>query len=189
MGNILLSAMLAFMHREPFLAALAAFVLLSAPLSASDPGLIESARKLKGPALSAALVNNFEEKALNEGSAFVQDHGRFLFAVRSASRPQLNIDDRPAGAMKPVKGSDLWTLETKLATGRSHAIEYSADGKPIGRRLDIRAYTDLHYPRAGVAQGKVSEKQAEHEQDLTPAWSATGGTTSRPASNPASPRP
>ncbi|MCB9383894.1 MAG: esterase [Bryobacterales bacterium] len=147
------------MHREQSLAALAAFVLLAAPLAAADAEIVAAAHKLKGPALSAALVQNFDEKALNEGSAFAQDHGQFLFAVRSASEPSLQIDDRPAGKMQRVKGSDLWTLETKLATGRSHAIEYSAGGKPIGRRLDIRAYTDLHYPRAGVAQGKVSEKQ------------------------------
>ena len=146
------------MQRPRTLAVLLPLLLAASIQAATDAEILASARKLKGAELEKALVGHFGEKALAEGGAFAQDHGVFLFAVRSAAEPRLSIDDRPAGAMKRVKDSDLWTLETKLSTGRSHAFELSADGKPIGRRLDIRAYADLHYPRTGVAEGKVSGK-------------------------------
>ena len=151
--------MLSLMQRERSLAVLFLLALFSAPLLAlSDTEIMAAARHEKGAALEKSLVDRFGEKALTGGTAFAQDHGAFLFAVRSATEPALRIDDRPAGPMKPVKGANLWIFETKLETGRSHAIELSAAGKPIGKRTDIRAYTDLHYARPGVPEGKLSEK-------------------------------
>jgi len=151
------------------LAALSAVSLFAA----SDEEIVAQANKLKGAALAKALSERFDDKALSEGAAVAQDHGMFLFAVRSDARPTLYIDDRAAPTMQHVSGSKLWTLLTKLETGRSHAYEFSVDGKAIGKRTDVRAYTALHYPRPGVPQGKVSEKLT-HTSKIYPGMVSEG---------------
>ena len=160
--------MLALMLVKSMLIRLALAALATIPLAAlTEEDIVAQAGKLKGEALAGALVSHFGDEALNEGSAVAQHRGVFLFAVRSKARPALRIDDGPAGAMRRVKRDDLWTLLTKLETGRSHAYEISAAGHPIGKRVDVRAYTDFHYPRPGVAQGRVSGKQA-HTSEIYP---------------------
>ena len=151
--------MLALMPSDKALATLLPLLLLAAPLPArTDEEIMGAARRFKGAALEQILVEHFGEKTLSEGGAVAQDHGTFLFVVRSEAEPALRIDDQPADAMKRLKDTNLWTLETQLETGRSHAYEFSSAGEPIGQRRDVRGYTDLHYPRKGVPEGRVSEK-------------------------------
>ena len=181
--------MLALMLVNRTLIRIALVVLAAIPLAAlTEEEIVAQAGKLKGEALADALVSHFGDEALNDGAAVAQHHGDFLFAVRSTTRPSLSIDDRPARAMRRVKGEDLWTLRTRLEMGRSHAYETSAAGRLIGKRMDVRAYTDFHYARPGIAQGRVSGKQT-HMSVIYPGMASDWWYYISPGVKPDAPAP
>jgi len=93
----------------------------------------------------------------------------FLFVTDLAPAPKsepvpaaqagVSIDGQPPLAMQKIEGSNLWMRLIKMRTGVTHAYQYYADGKPIGKRSDVAGYNPDSYPKAGVPQGKLSAKQ------------------------------
>jgi enterochelin esterase family protein len=77
----------------------------------------------------------------------------------SATQAGVSIDEQPPLAMQKIDGSNLWMRLVKMRTGVTHAYQYYADGKPIGKRSDVAGYNPDSYPKAGVPQGKLSGKQ------------------------------
>jgi enterochelin esterase family protein len=77
----------------------------------------------------------------------------------SAAQAGVSIDEQPPLVMQKIDGSNLWMRLVKMRTGVTHAYQYYADGKPIGKRSDVPGYNPDSYPKAGVPQGKLSAKQ------------------------------
>ncbi len=80
------------------------------------------------------------------------------FAPVSATQVTVSIDGQPPLAMEKIPGTALWMRLILMRVGVTHAYQYFADGKPVGRRLDVAGYQPLSYPQPGVPQGKLSEK-------------------------------
>lgn len=111
-------------------------------------------------ALGLAAQGSFAELKLDEvrkGTAYAAQGGDFVFAVESISEPRIMINDAPGPA--PKKMGNRWVVMTGLETGRTHNFHWLIDGKPFGGRTDLMAYTEYHYARPGVPQGKLSEKR------------------------------
>ena len=83
----------------------------------------------------------------------------FLFVNASDQPVTISIDDQPPGPMQPVAGTNLWYRLEKMRTGVTHAHQSYAAGKPLGNRGDITGYNPDSYPKPGVPQGVLSEKQ------------------------------
>ena len=137
---------------------------LSAPpaLSAQDAaaaGLIGLARRDPGSAeFRAALSKAFAQADLKAGMAVVGYGPDFLWAIESAPRPVLLVDNVQGPVMAQVPGTGMWFALGKMKTGTSHSFFYTVEGVPFGGRTDVPAYGPDSYPRAGVPQGKLSEK-------------------------------
>lgn len=61
--------------------------------------------------------------------------------------------------MTRVGNSQYWMHLAKMRTGTTHAYQFFADGKPLGNRSDVAGYNPDSYPRDGVPEGKLSDKQ------------------------------
>jgi hypothetical protein len=96
--------------------------------------------------------------AVQKGTAFVGEGGDFLFAVESASKPQIVIDDQPGAAMTQLNGSNIWVAKSQLRTGYPHTFHYVVEGKRFGGNLNVPAFGPDSYQKAGVPEGKLSEK-------------------------------
>jgi len=106
------------------------------------------------------LTGTLGADALAKGTAVATRGGTFLFAVQSATEPQLYVDFEPvSGKMKRVASSDLWWAVADVSTGTSHAFHYIIDGKKFGGSGDVPAYLPECYEVAGVPQGKLTEKR------------------------------
>ena len=103
--------------------------------------------------LQEALVANLGEDAIEKGTAVLGRGPDFIFAVASASRPVLMLDEEAGPPMKEIPKSDIWYGVGKFAVGTGHQFEYRIDGKPFGGKTDIPAYGPESYPKPGVPEG------------------------------------
>ena len=152
------------MSKSHFAAALGmAALLLSGPMPGLDRAAMDRLLALArsqpdSAAFREVLVKSLGEPEIQKGEAF-QSNGRdFVFAVANAKAPALIVDDKPAGSMRRIAGSDLWFFTGQLAAGISHRFHYLIDGAKFGGSYDVPAYTLASYGQPGVPQGKLSEK-------------------------------
>ena len=96
--------------------------------------------------------------AVQKGTAFIGDGGDFLFAVESASKPLIVIDDQPGPEMMQLNASKVWIAKTQLRTGYPHTFHYIVEGKRFGGNLNVPAFGPDSYQQPGVPEGKLSEK-------------------------------
>ena len=158
-----------FVRSAALFAALSAFAWAGA---SEDAALLEEAHDGATAALANSLSERFSAEELAKG-VHVSRGPQFLFAVRSAERPTLHIDDAPATATGvQLEPRDLWVFVTELETGRSHAFQFFADGKELGPRTDVRAYTADHYVEPGIPQGEVFGP-FEHTSEIYPGMTST----------------
>ena len=129
-----------------FLLGFAGFALLPAP--AQIPSFTDESQ----------LRATVGEDDLKKGTAYAGKGSEFLFAVEAKSAPRLIVDEAPGGAMKRIKGSDLWVGAANLKTGTLHSFSYLIDGKPFGGKTDVPAFGPYSYAKPGVPAGKLSEK-------------------------------
>ena len=146
--------------------------------------LFELMRSDAGPAEKAqGLREHFLPEALGNGSAVAAFGGEFVWAVESASRPHLYIDDEPAKPMRQLPGN-LWAHAARLRTGTSHAHYYRVDTKILGgRRFDTAAYGDDSYPQDGVPQGQLSD-ELFHESATYRGWKVSYWVYASPGVDP-----
>ncbi|MEZ5392452.1 MAG: hypothetical protein R2724_06125 [Bryobacterales bacterium] len=148
--------------------------------------LIDLAKK-PDASLAGKLRAAFSTEKLEDGSAVIADHGDFLYALESASAPQLYIDDEPAPPMKNLDG-DLWYATARLLQGWSHAHFYRVDGKMLGdKRFDTAAYMDESYEQPGVPKGQVSDMMV-HESAVYHGWKVSWWIYASPGVKPDTPR-
>ena len=113
----------------------------------------------------AELVKSMQTDAMKKGTAFLAKGGDFIFAIDSASEPQLVIDDGTPQKLHHNKTSTIWFGTAKLSTRRTHNFNYLVDATPFGGRTDVIAYGPDSYEKPGVPQGKLSEKM-QHTSKL-----------------------
>ena len=102
---------------------------------------------------------DLKQEEIPKGTAYSAKGGDFRFVVEAATEPKLYINDEPGPRMTKVKdAANQWTATAKLPTGRTHNFHYVINGQPFGGRTDLMAYTEHHYLKPGVPQGKLSEK-------------------------------
>lgn len=151
------------MARSRFMLLLLATILLWCSSRRSDaqaPNAAEltSLAAHPGPALRKAIESSFSAKDLESGHAWSGHLAQFFFVTRAASAPQLLIDGVPGPEMRSLPGSDLWFATAHLTKlGTVHSFHYTMGGKDFGGTDDLPAFTELSYPMAGVAQGKLSD--------------------------------
>jgi enterochelin esterase-like enzyme len=116
--------------------------------------LIEAARQ--GPSTSG-FADQIAKTLSPKGGANVWGQD-FLFATPSASPASVAIDGQPPVPMSHVGNSNFWMLLVKMRVGVTHAYQFYTDGKPLGNRSDVSGYNPDSYPKAGVPQGKLSDK-------------------------------
>ncbi len=138
-------------------------LIAAAALSAAEktpaPKLIQMAGGEPNSAqFREALLATLGEANIQKGAAVIGEGPDFLWAVESASRPSLFVDDTARPPMKQIKGSSLWIETGNLATGISHTFHYVVDGKRFGGKFDVAAYGPDSYEQPGVPTGKLSEK-------------------------------
>ncbi|MDQ1473849.1 MAG: hypothetical protein QOJ99_5329 [Bryobacterales bacterium] len=121
--------------------------------------LIDLALKSPGQAqLREALIATAPPADLKAGTAAFSDRGRVVFAVESASAPELFIDDQPGPAMSRFSGSQLWFAQAPLAPGSGHAFFYKIDGKRFGGNNNVPSFGPDSYLKPGVPKGTLSQK-------------------------------
>jgi enterochelin esterase-like enzyme len=121
--------------------------------------LIDLALKSPGQAqLRDALIATAPPADLKAGTAAFSDRGRVVFAVESASAPELFIDDQPGPAMSRFSGSQLWFAQAPLAPGSGHAFFYKIDGKRFGGSNNVPSFGPDSYLKPGVPKGTLSQK-------------------------------
>lgn len=106
----------------------------------------------------APSLDSLKPEEIQKGTAYAAKGGDFLFAVESKSEPKLMINDAPGPKMK--KNGNRWVASAKLPTSRTHNFHYVIDGKTFGGRNDLMAYSEYHYLKPGVPQGKLSAKMS-----------------------------
>jgi len=85
----------------------------------------------------------------------------FLFAVNvpGGKAPTLVLNDGVGVPMlRTDETSDIWYRLEKMRTGVTYGYQIMADGKALAPRADLVGYNPDSYAKAGVAQGKLSEK-------------------------------
>src|SRR5262249_42527446 len=98
------------------------------------------------------------EAELKKGTAFVEVGPDFLCVLEADVEPKLYVNDRTAGVMKRISGTNLWYSLSTLATGTSHEYHYELNGMKMAGRTDVPAYLPECDAQRGVRQGKLSEK-------------------------------
>ncbi len=127
--------------------------------NAPAPRLLDLARRDPGSAeFREALVRTFSDADLGAGKAVVSYGPDFLWAIETATRPDLFVDNVAGPAMAPIPGTQLWFALGNMKTGSSHSFFYTVAGKKFGGRTDVPAYGPDSYAQPGVPQGKLSEK-------------------------------
>ena len=131
-------------------------LLMSAGASEVHPveQLIETARQ--GP--SAPNLEAQIKKTIGEKGGTAVWGGDYLFVTPSPTPASVAINEQPPVPMVQVGKSNLWMRLEKMRTGVTHTYEFSAGGKPIGKRSDVAGYNPDSYPKEGVPKGKLSEK-------------------------------
>ena len=121
------------------------------------PQLIDLVRT--NPAkLQEALLATLGQERIHNGTALIGRGPDFIWAVESASRPVLMVDDAPGPAMLQIAATNNWYAVGKLTAGTGHEFEYRIDGKPFGGSKDVSAFGPESYPKPGVPTGKLSEQ-------------------------------
>ena len=129
-----------------------------AAVKLTAPELIGLART-HSPELRAGIEASFDAKALKEGTAWAGRGEEFFFAVDSAARPSLAIDDAAATALEQIEGTTLWFAVARIGpVGHLHRFHYLVNGAEFGGSLDVPAFGPLSYLQPGVPSGKLSEK-------------------------------
>lgn len=106
-------------------------------------------------------------EALKKGTAQRGEGPDFLFAVQSASQPQLFIDDEPGPKMQRGKEPGVWFARASLTVRRTHNFHYLIDGKSFGGATDVMAFGPDSYLKPGVPEGKLDGK-FEHTSKIYP---------------------
>lgn len=120
--------------------------------------LLELARsEPTSEAFRSALLEEFGADAIVRGEAITGNGPDFIWAIESAERPVLYVNDEKYAEMQKASG-DLWYYVGKLATGDAHKFHYVVGDAPVGGLLNIPAYTPDSYAQPGVPKGKLSEK-------------------------------
>jgi enterochelin esterase-like enzyme len=135
-------------------------ILLNAVAMAADKPSYQDVRKAldaKSSQLGALVIGAMGEEAFKKGQAVVAEGGNFIFALESATPPQIVVNEEAPVRMTKV-GSNLWTHKATLPTSRTHNFSYMVDGKPFGGRTDVPAFGPYSYDKPGVPKGKLSEK-------------------------------
>ncbi len=116
--------------------------------------LIEAARQgADAPELSSLVAKTLTPKG--GVAVWGQD---YLFVTESTAAVSVSIDGQAAVPMARIGSSNLWMRLIKMRVGVTHAYQYYADGKPLGNRSDVSGYNPDSYPKAGIPQGKLSDK-------------------------------
>jgi len=144
------------------LATLLLFTSLFIPLSSSAQKVptekLLRLAQLHSPDLEQALRDTFndpKDDKLAKGSAYVGDHGQFLFAIASPQQPFLQVNQQhPEPA---TRAGSLWVFLGNLRQGTSYRYSWLVDGKVVGGANDVASFTEEAYPQPGVPQGKLSE--------------------------------
>jgi enterochelin esterase-like enzyme len=126
--------------------------------AAMDQLLAMARARADSPEFREALVKRLGDAPIKSGEAFDSNGPDFIWAVEAATQPTLVVDDQPVGAMRQISGSRLWFHTGQLRVGTSHRFHYLIDGKKFGGSYDMPAYGPLSYTRAGVPQGRISDK-------------------------------
>ena len=136
---------------------------------------------------SRKLREHFSAADLKGGSSVAGHLGNFVWAVESARKPHLYINDAPTTALKQLPG-DLWIYQSRrMRTGTSHAHYYRVDGKILGdKRFDTAAYGQDSYPQEGVSKGKLSEELI-HESPTYGGWEVSYWVYASPGVDPGKP--
>jgi enterochelin esterase-like enzyme len=112
------------------------------------------------PALEQSLRQTFTADALAKGAVAAGERGEFIWAVESATQPQLQIGT-VATTMAPVtafKAGGLWVYQGSLPIGTAYRYQWLANGKVFGGANDLAVYGPNSYAQPGVPTGKVSDK-------------------------------
>ncbi len=126
--------------------------------AAMDQLLTLSRTRPDSPEFREALLKHLGEAPIKSGEAYNSNGPDFVWAVEAATQPAIVVDDQPIGAMRRIAGTNLWFHTGQLRVGTSHRFHYLIDGKRFGGSYDVPAYGPLSYARAGVPQGRLSEK-------------------------------
>lgn len=145
------------MLRSHVFAALLCPVLLTAATDDETVRLLALAKKSAfGAEFRKALQDAVPEKQRKEGAALYYG-GDFLYLIEGAPAAKLLVDDRP---VRLTRGGNLLLYRTAHTTGRSHSMQWFADGATAGPRVDHPAYLSENYPQPGVPQGTLSPKMS-----------------------------
>ncbi|MCC7234350.1 MAG: esterase [Bryobacterales bacterium] len=143
------------MLRVFLLAALLCPALLTAATDDETVRLLALAKKsASGAEFRKALQDAVPEKSRKEGTALYYG-GDFLYLIEGSPSAKLLVDDRP---VRLTRSGNLLLYRTTHTTGRSHSMQWYADGSTAGPRVDQPAYLSENYPQAGVPQGTLSPK-------------------------------
>jgi enterochelin esterase family protein len=110
------------------------------------------------PGIDDAIAASFDAKALKDGTAWSGHGPDFFFAIDSAERPFLVLDDGRPLPMNEYQDSNYWYAWAQLKVGAAHTFHYMVDGKPFGGSVDVPAFGPMSSAMPGVPQGKLSEK-------------------------------
>ena len=140
------------------------FLLLISPAFATEKSnatqLIELARS-NSPNLRDAITATFDAKDLKDGTAWIARGPDFFFATEAPSKPEIFIDGTSGPQMLNLPGSDLWYTPARVEpVGRLHSFYYLIQGKKVGGRLDLPAFSPESYRQPGVPSGTLSSKIA-----------------------------
>jgi enterochelin esterase-like enzyme len=138
----------------------ASAVLYPSQVQAMDRAAMDQLLALspQSPELRAVLLKHLPPEEIKSGTAFNSNGPDFVWAVESSTTPTLVVDDQPVAPMRRVAGTDMWFHFAKLRVGTSHRFHYLVNGVKFGGSYDMPAYGPDSYARAGVPQGRVSEK-------------------------------
>jgi enterochelin esterase-like enzyme len=148
--------------KRNFNAVCSVILVLAFRASAADkitaPELIQLA-KSNSQSLQQAITGRFESKDLTNGTAWAGHGSDFFFAVKSAAKPILMIDEAAGPEMQPIAATDLWYAPAHIeALGKLHGFHYVVNGEKFGGSGDMPAFGPLSYLQPGVPMGKLSEK-------------------------------
>jgi enterochelin esterase-like enzyme len=126
--------------------------------AAMDQLLALARKSPDSPEFREMLVKHLGDAQIKSGEAYNSNGPDFIWAVESAVRPSMILDDQSAGQMRRIGGTNLWFHTAQLRVGTSHRFHYLINGAKFGGSVDVPAYTPDSYARPGVPQGRVSEK-------------------------------
>ena len=150
---------------------------------ATNTELLQIARRDRAAAeILPELKSRFNAEALAAG-VVLRELGDFLWAIESTTEPYLYVDDEPTPAMTKLAGSNVWIHAARLLQGRAHAHYFRVNGEIHGNRVDTSAFTDDHYAKPGVPEGKLSDHMV-HRSGVYHDWPISWWVYASPGSRP-----